>query len=288
MPKIQFVTDSAADIPAERLNGLDIKVLPFLISMGDREYKDCVDFTQKDFYKMLLEAEEIPTHSQINPTILLEVFDQAVEAGFTDLIYTSINSKGSATFQNAMMAKELFYEEHPELTDTFHIHLVDSKSYTYAYGYAVVEGAKMAQEGKPAEEIVSWMQDWVDHVRILFAPYSLKFAKKSGRVSAAAAFLGEALGLKPIMSFPDGDSKVVSKVRGDKAVIPAILKLMKEEMEPGSPYIVLQGNLEERNQEMVEAARQAAGYDSVQNVYIGGVIAINAGPDLTGIVYRKK
>jgi fatty acid-binding protein DegV len=90
------------------------------------------------------------------------------------------------------------------------------------------------------------------------------------------------------MSFPDGDSKVVSKVRGDKAVIPAILKLMKEEMEPGSPYIVLQGNLEERNQEMVEAARQAAGYDSVQNVYIGGVIAINAGPDLTGIVYRKK
>jgi DegV family protein with EDD domain len=288
MSKIQFVTDSAADIPAERLSGLEIKVLPFLISMGDREYKDCVDFTQKEFYQMLLGAETIPTHSQINPTILLEVFDQAVEAGYTDLIYTSINAKGSATFQNAMMAKEMFYEEHPELTDSFHIHLLDSKSYTYAYGYAVVEGAKMAQDGKEAQEIVAWMQDWIDHVRILFAPYSLKFAKKSGRVSAAAAFLGEALGLKPIMSFPDGDSKVVSKVRGDKAVIPAILKLMKEEIAPESPYIILKSELEDRNQEMIQAAREATGYDSVENVYIGGVIAINAGPELTGIIYRKK
>ncbi len=288
MSNILFITDSAADIPAELLQGLEIKVLPFLISMKNQEYRDCVDFTQKEFYKMLLKADEIPTHSQINPTILLEVFDQAKEAGYTDLIYTSINSKGSATFQNAIMAKEMFFEEHPELTDLFHIYLIDSKSYTYAYGYAVVEGAKMAREGKGAEEIAAWIQDWIDHVRILFATYSLKFAKKSGRVSAAAAFLGEALGLKPIMSFPNGDSQVLSKVRGEKAVIPAIIKMMKEEIAPGSPYLVIKGDLEDKNADMIAAAKEATGYDCACQFYIGGVIAINAGPQLTGIIYRRK
>jgi fatty acid-binding protein DegV len=77
-------------------------------------------------------------------------------------------------------------------------------------------------------------------------------------------------------------------VRGDKAVIPAILKLMKEEIAPESHYIILKSELEDRNQEMIQAAREATGYDSVENVYIGGVIAINAGPELTGIIYRKK
>ncbi len=288
MSKILFVTDSAADIPAEQLQGLEIKVLPFLISMKDREYRDCVDFTPKEFYKMLLEAQEIPTHSQINPTILLEVFNQAKDEGYTDLIYTSINAKGSATFQNAVMAREMFFEDHPGLADRFHIYLLDSKSYTYAYGYAVVEGAKMARAGKGAEEIAAWIQDWIDHVRILFATYSLKFAKKSGRVSAAAAFLGEALGLKPIMSFPNGDSKVLAKVRGEKAVIPAIIQMMKEEIAPGSPYLVIKADLEDKNEEMAAAAREAVGYDSACQFYIGGVIAINAGPQLTGVIYRKK
>ena len=288
MSNILFITDSAADIPAELREGLEIKVLPFMISMNEKEYRDCVDFTPKEFYQMLLEAEGIPTHSQINPTILLEVFNQAKDAGYTDLIYTSINSKGSATFQNAIMAKEMFFEENPQLADSFHIYLLDSKAYTYSYGYAVVEGAKMAQAGKEPEEIVAWMQDWLDHMRILFATYSLKFAKKSGRISAAAAFLGEALGLKPIMSFPDGDSKILAKVRGDKAVIPAIIKMMQEEIAPGSPYLVIKGDMEDRNEEMAAAAKEALGYDSACQFYIGGVIAINAGPQLTGIIYRKK
>ncbi len=288
MSKILFITDSAADIPAEQLLGLEIKVLPFLISMGDREYRDCVDFTQKEFYGMLLAAEEIPTHSQINPTILMEVFEEAKDAGYTDLIYTSINSKGSATFQNTIMAKDMFFQKHPELVDSFHIYLLDSKTYTYAYGYAVVEGAKMAREGKGAEEITAWMQDWLDHVRILFATYSLKFAKKSGRVSAAAAFLGETLGLKPIMTFVDGESQVLAKVRGEKAVIPTILKMMKEEIAPGSPYFVIKADMEDKNEEMMATAKAATGYDSTCQYYIGGVIAVNAGPQLTGIIYRKK
>lgn len=75
-------------------------------------------------------------------------------------------------------------------------------------------GLRMAAAGASVEEIAAYIQDWVDHVRVLFVAFDLKFAKKSGRVSAAAAFVGEALGLKPIMTFENGASKVVTKVRG--------------------------------------------------------------------------
>ena len=63
--------------------------------------------------------------------------------GYTDLIHTSINSKGSATYQNAIQAREEFYEDHPQTKESFHIHIIDSRNYTMSYGWAVVEGAKM-------------------------------------------------------------------------------------------------------------------------------------------------
>ncbi len=288
MSKIKFLTDSAADIPAQQLTGLDIQVMPFTIIMNGQEYQDGVSFTNQEFYQILKQQEKIPTHAQITAFQLAELYAGLFAQGYTDIIYTTINAKGSATNANANQAITLFLDEHPEAKGKLNIYVIDSKAYTYAYGYAVVEGAKMARDGKDAPEIVAFIQDWIDHVRILFAPYSLSFAKKSGRVSAASAFLGDALGLKPIMSFPDGDSVVLSKVRGEKNLIPSILKIMQQEIEPDSPYFVIFAERDEKNQEMLAAAEQAMGRPCDLHFYIGGVIAINAGPDLTGIIYRKK
>lgn len=288
MAKIKFVTDSAADIPQDKLQGLDILVIPFMIAYQDREFQDGVEYTNQEFYELLNKADTLPTHSQINPAIFQEVYTQVYEAGYDHLIYTSINGKGSSTCQNAVAAIDLFYEENPEAKGKFSITVLDSKIYTYVYGHAVVTGAQMAKEGKSVEEIVAWMQDWIDHVTETFAPYTLKFAKKSGRVSAAAAFLGEALGLKPLMRYVNGESTVLNKVRGDKAVNPAMVKLAVEEMEPGSPYLLIWGSNEERNLELKKLMEEAVGYPSTTDFYIGGVIAINAGPAVTGVVYRKK
>ncbi len=289
MPNIRFITDSAADIPAEQLHAHpSIQVLPFSICMNDQEYRDGVDFTPQEFYKALVAAPTIPTHSQINPNTFVECYHTAWKDGYTDLIYTAINAKSSATYQNAVMAIEEFYEEYPDARNALQIHVIDSTCYTYFYGYAVVEGAKMAENGAEASEIVDFIQDWCRNGRVLFAPYDLKFAKKSGRVSAAAAFLGEALGLKPIMTFENGESKVLTKVRGDKAIIPTILKLAAAEIDANVPYCCICGSLEAENEEMISSAAAALGYGSAVDFYIGGVIAINAGPNVVGIIYRKK
>ena len=206
MTRIKFTTDSAADLPAALRTELDIQVLPFPIAMGDKEYEDGFDFTPEEFYDLLLTAPKIPTHAQLNPYVFLELFERAYEEGYTDLIHTSINSKGSATCSNAFQARGDFYRDHPEAEETFHIHIIDALNYTMGYGWAVAQGARIAREGAEPQAVVDFIQDWVDHVRVVFSPLDLRFAKKSGRVSAAAAFVGEALGLKPIMTFTDGES----------------------------------------------------------------------------------
>lgn len=217
---ICFVTDSAADIPAELVEELGIQVLPFHIDMEGRDLQDGVDFTPQDFYQALLSAPKIPTHSQHTAFVFQECYEKAWKAGYTDLIYTAINSKGSSTYQNAVQAVELFYEDFPQAREALAIRVLDAGTYTMCYGWAVVQGARMAKDGKDAAEITAWMEDWLAHVTLAFAPYDLKFAKKSGRVSAAAAFVGDALGLKPIMTFLNGESKILSKVRGRRTSSP--------------------------------------------------------------------
>lgn len=286
MAHIKFTTDSAADIPAALQREWGIQVLPFPIAMGDRELSDGVDFTPDQFYQMLLDAPAIPTHAQLNPYLFTECFETAWHEGYTDLIHTSINSKGSATYANALQARDEFYEDHPEARESFHIYIIDSKTYTMSYGWAVLQGAKMAAEGAGAQAIAGYIQDWVDHVRVIFAPLDLRFAKKSGRVSAAAAFMGEALGLKPIMTFEDGESKILSKVRGEKNVIASLVGLCKKERQDGSPYLLIRGSNLEQKENLLAACRRELNEEPVMEFPIGGVISINAGPNLIGLIYR--
>ena len=143
----------------------------------------------------------------------------------------------------------------------------------------------LMERGATADEAVAMIRDWLDHVRILFTPYDLKYAKKSGRISAAAAVLGDALGIHPIMSFPNGDSKVLAKVRGDKALVPAMLKIAKKERKEGTPYIQIMGSYDVWNEELTAACPEALGEAPVLSYYIGGTISINAGPNVVGLIY---
>ena len=288
MANIKIITDSAADIPAALLEQYPIQVLPFPMVVDNKEYLDGVDLPPQEFYAMLTAAKTIPTHSQLTAFYFSEIYADAFAQGYDELIYTCINAKSSATYQNALQAIDLFYEEHPDAQGKCRITVLDAATYTMAYGFIVAEAAKAVQNGASCDEVIALIQDWLDHVGILFTPYDLKFAKKSGRVRAAAAIVGDTLGIRPIMAFPGGDSKVISKVRGDKAVIPAILKLVKKERKAGTPYLQIKGSYEPWNEEMAAACTEVLGEAPVLSYYIGGVISINAGPNVTGLIYYKQ
>ena len=157
MAKIKFLTDSASDITEELEKKLDIQIMNFKVAMGDDSYTSRVDFDNEKFYKMLDDFDGIPVTSQITAFEYQETFEKLYSEGYTDVINTTINSKGSATYNNAVMAAEEFYSAHPEAKGKFTIYNIDGESYTGAYGYAVVQGAMKAAKDVPAADIVAFM-----------------------------------------------------------------------------------------------------------------------------------
>lgn len=287
MAKIKIATDSTADIPAKFREKLDIAVLPITIIAGDTEYKDGYDLTPQEFYKMLEELDEIPTTSRVVPALYQDLYEETYKEGYTDIIVTCINAKGSSTMQGAIMSKDMFYEENPEAKDKFGIHIIDSTTYSAAYGLAVIEAARMAQKDASVQEIIDYINDWTVNVRPVFLPMNLKFVKKSGRVSAAAAFVGDALGLKPLITFEDGESKVISKVRGDKKAMSAIIDMAVAERKPGTPYVLVYGSNMEAFEKFKEMCKDKFDMPPEFEYPVGCVISINAGHDLVAIIYKR-
>ena len=204
------------------------------------------------------------------------------------VVNTTINAEGSGTYNSACLAKEMFYEAHPEAKQRMRIHNLDGQSYTCAYGHAVRQGARMAREGAGIEEILFFMRDWLAHSVIYFVPHTLKYAAKSGRIPSAAAFIGELVGLKPIMRIHDHKIVTHDKVRGEKKIVPALVKLAQAEMAPGTPYEVICGDHTEDGEAIAAAMTKALGYPPEVVNRIGAVIAINAGPRVTAVMFHEK
>ena len=229
MHNIRIITDSASDIPVELEKELNIKILSFPITVGEAGYLERIDFTNKEFYKILETEEEIPSTAQITQIQFEDVYKELYDEGVTDIIHVSINSTGSNTYSSSLMATESFYNDYPNARTKMNIYNIDSHTYTAGYGFPVIEAAKKIQKGISVQEIVDYLEDWFASVEVFFAPYTLKYVKKSGRVSAAAAFMGELIGLRPIISMIDGESNISEKVRGDKKLYLVLLsKLCRE------------------------------------------------------------
>lgn len=287
MQKIKIATDSTADIPANMRDQLGIEVLPLTIIHEGKEYKDGYDLTSEQFFNILDTSDEVPTSSCITPVLFTELYEKTYNEGYTDLILTLINSKGSSTFQGALMMRDAFYEDNPEAKDKLNIHLIDSRTYSLGYGWAVMEAAKMAAKGASVDEIKSVMQEWLDNVRPVFLPANLKFVKKSGRISAAAAFVGDALGLKPVITFENGESKIISKIRGEKKAIKEFVDIIEKERKPGTPYILITSNNKEKCEQLRTACIERLGQEPEFSTPVGCIISINTGPDFVGIIYRR-
>ena len=289
MEKILLLTDSASDLTPEEEARTGIRVLNIPVSVEGKEYTDRVDLTADEMYRILHTCRELPTTAHLNMVDFAEAFRTAAEEGYTDILYMGLNSHGSATYQSAMLGRKLFYEHLPQYNGAVKIHLIDSLSYSYGYGYPLVLAAARRDQGATAAELVDFIQDFLRHRELYFAMYTLEFAKRSGRIGAAAGFVGEMLGLKPVMTFEGGDNVTAAKVRGEKNVVPRLFAYYQEHHDPAFPnYVLLQG---EDPQPALELEALIEGYNGQKPDMLGkmGVcVAINAGPRIVGICFRGK
>ena len=288
MSKIQIMTDSASDISYADEREYNISVIPFPITLGDKTYTSRVDFDNQQFFDLMAQYDEIPKTAQITPFQFQEIYLQQARAGVTDLVLVLINSKGSSTYDNSVQAIDLFYEEYPEYRDVLHIHSFDGMGYNALYGSPVVHAAKMCAEGASLEEILNYLTDILPRRQIHFGIYDLKYAAKSGRIPTAAAFLGTALNMKPVMNIFDRSITTAAKCRGERKLVEKVAEMSIAAMEPGSPYEIVYGSDSSCLEELRRLMVQQLGYEPAAAYQIGAAVAANAGPRVVGAAFTRK
>lgn len=203
---VKIITDSTADFTREEAAGLGLGVVHLRTRFGDEEYIDGVDITPHQFYEKLVESDVLPTTSQPSPAEFEAAFASALEeAG--EVVAITISSALSGTYQSAVIAAEAFGGR---------VRVVDSLSASIGEQVIVRRAVQLAAEGLSAAELAGRIEAERGDVCVLALLDTLEYLKRGGRISAAAAFAGGVLSIKPVVTLRDGAVALVGKARGSK------------------------------------------------------------------------
>lgn len=203
---VKIITDSTADFTAAEAAELGIDIVHLRTRFGDEEYIDGVDITPHQFYEKLVESDVLPTTSQPSPAEFEAAFASALEeAG--EVVAITISSALSGTYQSAVIAAETFGDR---------VRVVDSLSASIGEQVIVRRAAQLAAEGLSAAELAGRIEAERGDVCVLALLDTLEYLKRGGRISAAAAFAGGVLAIKPVITLRDGAVVMAGKARGSK------------------------------------------------------------------------
>jgi DegV family protein with EDD domain len=286
MDNIRIVTDSGCDITREDEREYNIDIMPFSVMIDDKEYWERTDLQPEEFYALAENAVSIPKTAQITVMRFEEKLLECAKNGVNHIIMPLICASGSQTFNNAVMAYNNL-KEACELGD-MQVHILDSKAYSLGYGYPVVEAAKRLRAGQNVTQVVAFMEDWFAALEIYIVGFDLRYMKKSGRINAAAAFLGEMMGLKPVISMIDGQTKVVKKSRGENLVVTDAVNLIADRCAPETPWQFLRTTVTDKEDMFLNAFKKRMGCPAAMISQCGCVVGANAGTKFFGVIIKGK
>lgn len=284
MEKIFIFADSACDIPRGLVEQYHIGIVPVQITHGGRTFREYYDITPEEYWKQLEQSDEMPVTAQITPMQLMDTYRYAKKAGYTHVLGVLINGKGSGCYQSACVARDMFYEE---CGRDMRIELIDSESYTMIYGRVLLDAARLRDQGDSFDAILGVVRSRLNRSEGVLGVYTLKFLKKSGRISGGAAFVGEALGLKPVSHVYEGAVTVCGKARGEKNLIPAMVELVRKRVVNPQKQTagLLYGDVPEKRIEELEKQLLALGFAAVERWPIGPSVISNTGPQALAVMY---
>ncbi len=205
MPKVAVVTDSTATIPASLVEEHGIVVVPLQVVVGAQAYRDGVDpeASPENIAAALKEYLPVST-SRPSPAALLEVYEHAATRGAEEIVSVHVSGEVSATVESAMLAAK----ESP-----VRVHAVDSRQIGAGTGYAALAAAEVVRRGGGGQEAAEAARRRAEDTVTLFYVDTLEYLRRGGRVGAAAALIGSALAVKPILQIVDGRIAPLEKVR---------------------------------------------------------------------------
>ena len=188
MSKLKIITDSSSGILQKEGEKLGVFVIPMPFTINDEEYFEEISISQEKFYEFLAQDADVTT-SQPSRIYLEELWTDLLKE-YDELVYIPMSSGLSATCGNATAYAEAFNGK---------VQVVDNLRISVTQKQSVMEAVELAIQGKSAKEIQEFLENTKDKASIYIMVDTMKYLKKGGRVTGAAAALGAMLKLKPIL-----------------------------------------------------------------------------------------
>lgn len=283
MRDIQIITDSTNDLTPRMLAEMNVAVVPLFVIFKDRDYKDGVNITPQELFRLVKEKGFLPKTAAPSPGDFAEVFKTYVEQG-KDVLYIGISSQISATIRNALLAAQEFPKGR--------IEIVDSLNLSSGIGSLVRLAWIMNQKGVSLGKLAEKVRNLVPKVQVSFVIDTLEYLYKGGRCNALQRFMGSLFHIHPIVQVTEGKMILAENIRGKmrKAVNVMLEKAIKDKDNIGYDTIIITGSAGSE-EEAAYLKAQLSEQTGIGNIYLtqaGCVISSHCGPRTIGIIYVRK
>ncbi|MCD2348662.1 DegV family protein [Clostridium guangxiense] len=276
---VQVLTDSTSCMDEGLRKEYGIRILSLCVSFEDESFKE-IEISNEVFYKKM-EQKGIPKSSQPSIDDMVREMKEVVSNG-DSLLCIFISSEMSGTYSTAHVAKNMILEEYKDAK----IEIVDSRDNCMQLGFAAIQAAKAAKEGKSLKEVKLAAEENLKKSRFLFIPENLVYLRKGGRIGGASALIGNILKIIPILTVENGVTSVYAKVRTKKkAVATMVGKMINDIKNFGLGEVVVHHiNCYDEAKELANVIMEKFNI-KVLICDIGPVIGLHVGPGAIGIAY---
>lgn len=226
---VRIMTDNAANLPPELREQYNIREICLTYTVDGRLVDGSAPFDGHDFYEALRRGAEVKT-SMISPAAAREAIEPALAAG-DDVLFLGISGGVSGTCWGVGLVAQELAAEYPDRR----VQVLDTRGASLGEGLVVLDAAQLAQQGADMDAIVARAETLCGKMRQHFMVDDLKFLRKGGRLSGAAALAGTLLQIKPILQGDENGKIVVrTKERGRKKAMDTLIALYNELVEDKS------------------------------------------------------
>lgn len=284
----EIFSDVSIDIDMDFAREHHVKYVPMEYMLGEETFH-CdspeSDEMMHNYYDKLRQTVSTRT-SQIVPFHYVEVFEPYVKEG-KSILYLSLSSGLSNTYESAQMAVEMLKESHGDVN----IEVVDSLGATAGMGLLTEAACTNREAGMSLSQNAAWLRENACKVNYWFKVEDLMYLKRGGRISAATAIVGTALNIKPILTI-NGEGKLdtIAKKRGDKLALKYILDCFTENFDESFGNVVYiccadcRDNAEKLKQMVLEYHPEL----TVKITMLSPIIGAHTGPDMLALIHFGK
>ena len=220
MAKIAVVTDSNSGITQKEAENLkDVFVVPMPFTIDGEEYFEDISLSQDEFYKKLTDNADIST-SQPSIGSVTELWDNLL-LKYDQIVHIPMSSSLSMTCETAKNFSKDYNGK---------VQVVDNQRISVTLKQSVIDALEMAREGKSAEEIKEYLENTRRDSSIYIMVNTLKYLKKGGRVTPAAAAIGTLLKIKPVLQIQGGKLDQFAKVLNEKVAKLKMINAIKKDL----------------------------------------------------------